>query len=934
MHINLYRNLIFWLAVAAATLTAQFATAQCDLVRAQGYYFSGQFAELKMELNACFQNNRLFSKYQQSQAHYLLALVAIAEDSTDLAKFHIKNLLVKDPDFKAEPHLVFDQLYRELSESTLRVKVNSVSKHPEDLITAPAQITLVTREEILDRGYLDIVEVLMDLPGFDISRTFVKGHANVYQLGFLQEYTQLTLLMVNGVEENDAWSNIAYLSRQYPISMIKAVEVIYGPSSTIYGPRAFLGAVNIITLDPGEKPAAYFDRSREVAREDNAFNMHAQIAGASLGTYNADLNIGYKRPQFQFSLTARAYRSREDDFSEFPYFDNNPSDIDSMNYDHLNLRSTFVIPEILGGGVLNVNLEDYITAFNIDTLNPYISLMRSSTGRLDSIMLTPLGLSRAKELDRQAYTGDVNGAPRRFSNDQEDYFVGLRFAFSNFTIGIQHWRSGQSMSQYQDLHNTGVRNGSVWMPRNTTFYSKYDRDFKNFSVSNFTSFHDHSLDKRTVEVEYLPFGSLLSGLHIAHLINPDSIYISIFLNDIVKHGHRNIFRYYQARSFRNDFRLFINTDKWSMSNGLELRSSAMQGDYLFYFDLDTDKPIDQKGVALAQERGIVFGNNPGGNQYNTFDLGMYTHSTYKIIPQKLFLTAGMRMDYNRIRVSEGFGFDFSPKLALVWTSPWITLKGVTAQGLQNVSHEAKFASERNLLTNGDLKTEKIRYFALSASGASNSKKWNWELVTYLGDLQGISRRVVIDGSSIQQRNEGEFLTQGAMFSTQLKVLDNRLKFFGNFSFFNTYERLEDSTSVQKIRMGGIAPLHANLGISARVHPGAFRTNFDIRANYVSQRPFGPNTTLPDHSGLNGSRRIPPYLIFDGNFVLGHQRFPQMRLALTAQNLLNNNIIDPNNQRYFHSGPGDGSASFISVDGFVPYIPQRNRYLIARLIFDI
>jgi outer membrane receptor for ferrienterochelin and colicins len=931
---KLFRNTIFWLAFSALHIFVQTVQAQCDLVHAQGYYYSGQFAELKMELNACFQNDRLFSKYQQSQAHYLLSLVAIAEDSLDLAKFHIKTLLLKDPDFKSEPHLVFDQLYRELAESTLRVKVNSVSKHPEDLITAPAQITLVTREEILDRGYLDIVEVLMDLPGFDISRTFVKGHANVYQLGFLQENTQLTLLMVNGVEENDAWSNIAYLSRQYPISMIKAVEVIYGPSSTIYGPRAFLGAINIITLDPGEKPASYFDRSSEVPGEDKPFSTHAQLATASLGTYNADLNLGYKKPNFQFSLSARAYRSKEDDFSEFSYFDNNPSDIDSLSYDHLTLRSKFVIPDILGGGVVNVNLEDYLFAFNIDTLSPYISLMRNADGRLDSILLTPQGLARAKDLDRHAYTRDVNGAARRFSNDQEDYFLGLRFAFSNFTIGIQHWRSGQSMSQYQDLHNTGVRNGSVWMPRNTTFYSKYDRDFKNFSISNFTSFHDHSLDKRTVEVEFLPFGSLLSGLHLAHLFNPDSILVSIFFNDIVKHGYRNIFRYYQARSFRNDFRLFLNTERWSMSNGFELRSSAMQGDYLFYFDFETDQPIDQQGVALAQERGIVFGNNTGGNQYNTFDLGVYTHSTYKIIPQKLFFTAGLRIDYNRIRVSDGFGFDFSPKLALVWTSPFVTIKGVTAQGLQNVSHEAKFASERNLLTNGDLKTEKIRYFSLSAAGASSNKAWNWELVTYLGDLQGITRRVVVDGSSIQQRNAGEFLTQGAMFNTQLKLLDNRFKIFGNLSFFHTYEKLKDSISVQRIRMGGIAPLHGNLGFSARIHPGGFRTHFDLRANYVSQRPFGPNTTLPDHTGLNGTRRIPPYLIFDGNFVLGHNRFPQMRLAITAQNLLNNNIIDPNNRRYFHPGPGEGSASYISVDGLVPYIPQRNRYLIARLIFDI
>ena len=908
--------------------------AQCDIVRAQGYYYSGQFADLKQEVQPCFVNDRIFSRYQQSQALYLLSLAAIAEDSLDLARVHIKNLMLKDPEFKAEPNLVFDQLYRELAEKTLRVKVNSVSKRPEDLQTAPAQITLITREEILNRGYLDIVEVLMDLPGFDVSRTYVKGHANLYQLGFLQENTQLTLLMVNGVEENDAWSNIAYLSRQYPISMIKAVEVIYGPSSTIYGPRAFFGAINIITLEPGEKPAPYFDRTGEVAKAETPFHTHAQLGTASLHTYNADLNIGYKMPNFQVSMTARAYRSREDDFSEFPYFDNNPSDIDSLNYDHLNLRSRFVIPDILGGGEVQVNLEDYLAAFSIDTLNPYIALMRGPTGILDSIVLTPQGLERAKNLDRRAYTQDVNGAPRRFSNDQQDYFLGLRFGFSNFTIGIHHWRSGQSMSHYQDLHNTGVRNGSVWMPRNTTFYSKYDRDFKGFSISNFTSFHDHSLDKRTVEVEFLPFGSVLSGLHIAHLLQPDSVRVSIFFNDVVKHGYRNIFRYYQARSFRNDFRLFINSERWNMVNGLELRSSAMQGDYLFYFDFNTDQPIEQNGIALAQERGFPFNQTAGGNLFNTLDLGAYTHSTYQIVPRKLFLTAGLRLDYNRIRVSDGFGFDYSPKLAIVWSNPAFTLKGVAAQGLQNVSQEAKYASERNLITNGDLKTEKIKYVSLSASGTSANKNWSWEFVTYLGDLDGISRQVALSGTSIQRRNEGEFNTRGAMANTQLKIWEGKLTIFGNYSFFNTFELLRDSLNTQKVRMGGIAPHHANLGLSSRIHAGNWRAHLDVRANYVSRRPFGPQTTLPNNTGLDGTYIIPQYLIFDGNLVLGHNSFPQMRFALSAQNILNNNLLDPNNQRYFHPGPGDGSASYLAVDGFVPYIPQRNRFLIARIILDI
>ena len=104
------------------------------------------------------------------------------------------------------------------------VKVYSVSKNAEDIETAPAPILLITRDEILKRGYVDIIDVLQDLPGFEISKIFSATYANVFQLGFRQENTERTLLMIDGVEENDIWSNIAYLSRQYPFPILKQLR--------------------------------------------------------------------------------------------------------------------------------------------------------------------------------------------------------------------------------------------------------------------------------------------------------------------------------------------------------------------------------------------------------------------------------------------------------------------------------------------------------------------------------------------------------------------------------------------------------------------------------------------------------------------------------------------------------------------------------------
>ena len=59
---------------------------------------------------------------------------------------------------------------------------------------------------------MDIVDILSDIPGFDISRLYSTPNTNIYQLGFRQDITERTLFMVDGIEENDVWSNYVYAS--------------------------------------------------------------------------------------------------------------------------------------------------------------------------------------------------------------------------------------------------------------------------------------------------------------------------------------------------------------------------------------------------------------------------------------------------------------------------------------------------------------------------------------------------------------------------------------------------------------------------------------------------------------------------------------------------------------------------------------------------
>ena len=216
-------------------------------------YEVGDFASVKRDLEPCVQARGFENLSDLNKARELLALTAIVEDRMVDAKAYVLQIVTSNSNFTSyNRNIVFEEIFDEIKRENVGVTVSSVSKKPEDLNTAPATVKLVTHEEIMDRGYKDIVDLLSDLPGFDISKTFSTLYANINQLGFRQENTERTLFMVDGVEENDIWLNWAYISRQFPLSNVKAVEILYGTSSTMYGPRAFIGAINIITYLPKE----------------------------------------------------------------------------------------------------------------------------------------------------------------------------------------------------------------------------------------------------------------------------------------------------------------------------------------------------------------------------------------------------------------------------------------------------------------------------------------------------------------------------------------------------------------------------------------------------------------------------------------------------------------------------------------------------------
>lgn len=141
-----------------------------------------------------------------------------------------------------------DALYDLSLEELMTVEIDSASKHAEAAWDIPASVIVLTRADIEAMGYLDLEELLTQVPGFYLIDNYedvllgVRGTAG----GGIQ-------FLVNGVPQHPSRAKGTTFPERarlnIPIESIDRVEIVRGPMSVIWGNNAFQGSVNIITND-------------------------------------------------------------------------------------------------------------------------------------------------------------------------------------------------------------------------------------------------------------------------------------------------------------------------------------------------------------------------------------------------------------------------------------------------------------------------------------------------------------------------------------------------------------------------------------------------------------------------------------------------------------------------------------------------------------
>ena len=188
---------------------------------------------------------------------------------------------------------LFDMTLEEL----MNQEVSGVSRYKQSISDVPNSIQVISKQQITDRGYNDLIDLLKDIPGFDITESAGR-FGEFYSFRGVAGNDRF-LVLVNGHELNPASGTFISLGNSISIRYAERIEIIYGPASAVYGADAFSGIINIVL-------------NEEAAQQDVTASYYANYG--SFNTIDAGIETALKlNDDLSLYLNARLFNSQNFD---------------------------------------------------------------------------------------------------------------------------------------------------------------------------------------------------------------------------------------------------------------------------------------------------------------------------------------------------------------------------------------------------------------------------------------------------------------------------------------------------------------------------------------------------------------------------------------------------------------------------------------------
>jgi len=126
----------------------------------------------------------------------------------------------------------------------------SATGSPQRETEVPADMVIVTADDIRRSGAHDIPGVLRHVTGIDVLQ-WTNDNADVSIRGYNQAYSSRLLVLIDGRQVySDYYGVTSWSTLPVELSAIRQIEIVKGPNSALFGFNAVGGVINIITYNP------------------------------------------------------------------------------------------------------------------------------------------------------------------------------------------------------------------------------------------------------------------------------------------------------------------------------------------------------------------------------------------------------------------------------------------------------------------------------------------------------------------------------------------------------------------------------------------------------------------------------------------------------------------------------------------------------------
>ena len=155
-------------------------------------------------------------------------------------------------------------------EELMSLEVYGASKFQQKMSEAPSSVTVITADEIKKSGYRTVADILKGVRSFYITYDRNYPFVGVRGFGRTGDYNTRFLVLVDGHRINENLYDLVLVGTEFiiDVDLIDRVEVIRGPSSSLYGDNAFFAVISIFTRKGGDI------RGTEMSAEAGSFETY------------------------------------------------------------------------------------------------------------------------------------------------------------------------------------------------------------------------------------------------------------------------------------------------------------------------------------------------------------------------------------------------------------------------------------------------------------------------------------------------------------------------------------------------------------------------------------------------------------------------------------------------------------------------------------